>query len=63
MAPGWNQQWKRTGRDEETKSARPAPDPGSRAKHPQVRPFWGTSPISLPKRKLAVMKKTGKFKY
>ncbi|XP_060248810.1 palmdelphin isoform X2 [Meriones unguiculatus] len=35
MAPGWNRHWKRTGRDEEAKSARPAPDPGSRAKYPQ----------------------------
>lgn len=38
MAAGWNQQWKRTGRDEEAKSTRPAPDPGSRTKYPQVWP-------------------------
>lgn len=38
MASRWNQQWKRTGRDEETKSTRPAPDPGSRTKYPQVWP-------------------------
>lgn len=63
MAPGWNRQWKRAGRDEEAKSTRPAPDPGSRAKHPQVCPFWGTSQIPFPKSELKVMKKTGKFKY
>lgn len=38
MASRWNQQWKRAGRDEEAKSTRPAPDPGSRTKYPQVWP-------------------------
>jgi len=43
MAPGRNWQWKRTRRDEEAESARPTPDPGSRAKHPQVWPYWSSS--------------------
>lgn len=38
MASRWNQQWKRTGGNEETKSTRPVPDPGSRTKYPQVWP-------------------------
>lgn len=60
MAPRRNQQWERTGRDEEAKSTRPTPDPGSRAKYPQVCPFWGTSQISSPpKVKVVVMGKLG----
>lgn len=43
MASRWSQHRKRTGRDEETKSTRPAPDPGSRTKYPQVRPSLGYS--------------------
>lgn len=38
MASRWNQQWKRAGRDEEAESTRPAPDPGSGTKYPQVWP-------------------------
>ena len=36
MPTRWNWQQKRTGRDEEAKSTRPAPDPGPRTKYPQV---------------------------
>lgn len=43
MASRWSQHRKRTGRDEETKSTRPAPDPGSRTKYPQVWPSLGYS--------------------
>lgn len=36
MASRRDHHWKRTGRDEEAKSTRPAPDPGSRTKYTQV---------------------------
>lgn len=63
MAPRRNQQWERTGRDEEAKPTRPTPDPGSRAKYPQVCPFWGTSQSPPPESEGGRHEKIGKCKY